>query len=207
MIRTCPGYEKYGIDENGNVVSCCRGNWVKLNPVKGVICLHGERTTTCKIAKFRYCVEHQISPLKISCVGALITSEGQIMTKADFISRRNKFISKVRADVSKASKIEKIKRHIEFCQASIEWLNGSPEKMFVLVDAEKENICSLLYCNRILARDVVDEAELQLFYALDRGTVIDAYNWLIKRARGILVERKKETACFSDAKLKEMNNY
>ena len=207
MIKTLPGFEKYGLDEHGDIVSYCRGSWRKLSTRCGVIGLHGEKRTTCKIGKFRYCVEHQINPLKISCVGALITSEGQIMTKADFMSRRNKYISKVRADVSKASKIEKIKRHIEFCQASIEWLNGSPEKMFDLVNAEKENICSLLYCNRILARDVVDEAELQLFYALDRGTVIDAYNWLIKRARGILVERKKDKTCFSDAKLKEMNNY
>lgn len=207
MIRTCPGYERYGIDENGNVVSCCRGNWVKLNPRKGVISLHGERTITCKIAKFRWCVENQINPSKLNCVGALITSDGKIMTKSDFIARRNEYIPKVRGDLPLVEKISKIQRHIDFCQASIDWLKGKPQKIMNLVYAEKENICLLLSCNKILARYIVDEAELEMYNALDRGTVIDPYNWLIKRARGILAERKWKTKSFSDANLKEINNY
>lgn len=207
MIRTCPGYERYGVDENGNIVSCCRGNWVKLNPRKGVISLHGERTTTCKIAKFRWCVENQINPSKLNCVGALITIDGKIMTKSDFMARRNEYIPKVRANLPLAEKISKIQRHIDFCQASIDWLKGEHHKMVDMVSSEKENICLLLPCNKILARDIVDEAEMQMYDALDRGTVIDPYNWLIKRARGIAVERKGQIKSFSDANLKEMNNY
>ena len=201
MIRTCPGFEKYGINDKGEIVSSCRGNWVVLNPSKGVLCLHGEKTTTCKIAKFRYCVEHQINPLKLNCVGAIITSDGNIMTKADFMSMRNSSIHKSKLFLPVNDKIEKIQRHIEFAQAAIEWLNGNTNKMLEIITTEREHICSLLQCNRGLAYNIVVEAELQLFDALDRGSVIDPFNWLIKRARGILADKRKTTMRFSDINL------
>ena len=201
MIRTCPGFEKYGINDKGEIVSSCRGNWVVLNPSKGVLCLHGKKTTSCKIAKFRYCVEHQISPLKISCVGALITIDGRIMTKGDFIASRNEYIAKSKADIPRSDKIKKIQRHIDFAQAAIDWLNGEPEKILDIITAEREKICSLLHCNNSLARCIVAEAELQLFRALDNGTVIDPMNWLIKRSRGILSEQKRNFVRFSDENL------
>ena len=203
MIRTCPGFEKYGINDKGEIVSSCRGNWVVLNPSKGVLCLHGKKTTSCKIAKFRYCVEHQISPLKISCVGALITSDGRIMTKGDFIASRNEYIAKSKIDIPRADKIKKIQRHIDFAQAAIDWLNGEPGKIIEIITIEREKICSLLHCNNSLARCIVAEAELQLFRALDNGTVIDPLNWLIKRSRGILAEQKRNFVRYSDENLME----
>lgn len=203
MIRTCPGFEKYGINDKGEIVSSCRGNWVVLNPSKGVLCLHGKKTTSCKIAKFRYCVEHQISPLKISCVGALITIDGRIMTKGDFIASRNEYIAKSKADIPRSDKIKKIQRHIDFAQAAIDWLNGEPGKIIEIITIEREKICSLLHCNNSLARCIVAEAELQLFRALDNGTVIDPLNWLIKRSRGILSEQKRNFVRFSDENLME----
>ena len=203
MIRTCPGFEKYGINDKGEIVSSCRGNWVVLNPSKGVLCLHGKKTTSCKIAKFRYCVEHQISPLKISCVGALITIDGRIMTKGDFIASRNEYIAKSKTDIPRSDKIKKIQRHIDFAQAAIDWLNGEPGKIIEIIKIEREKICSLLHCNNSLARCIVAEAELQLFRALDNGTVIDPLNWLIKRSRGILSEQKRNFVRFSDENLME----
>lgn len=203
MIRTCPGFEKYGINDKGEIVSSCRGNWVVLNPSKGVLCLHGKKTTSCKIAKFRYCVEHQISPLKISCVGALITIDGRIMTKGDFIASRNEYIAKSKTDIPRSDKIKKIQRHIDFAQAAIDWLNGEPGKIIEIITIEREKICSLLHCNNSLARCIVAEAELQLFRALDNGTVIDPLNWLIKRSRGILSEQKRNFVRFSDENLME----
>ena len=203
MIRTCPGFEKYGINDKGEIVSSCRGNWVVLNPSKGVLCLYGKKTTSCKIAKFRYCVEHQISPLKISCVGALITIDGRIMTKGDFIASRNEYIAKSKADIPRSDKIKKIQRHIDFAQAAIDWLNGEPGKIIEIITIEREKICSLLHCNNSLARCIVAEAELQLFRALDNGTVIDPLNWLIKRSRGILSEQKRNFVRFSDENLME----
>lgn len=207
MIRTCPGFERYGIDDNGNIVSSCRGDWIVLAPNKGVLSLHGKRTTTCKIAKFRWCVENQVDPTTLNCTGAVITMDGRIMTRADFLAHRNSYLSKVKANLPLSEKIRKIQTHIEFCQAAIDWLNGKPAKVINLVGANKEAIYSILSCNRSLACDVVDEAEMQLFEALDKGSVIDPYNWLIKRARGILSERKKTLTPFSDEKLKELNNY
>ena len=201
MIKTCPGFERYGIDDRGNIVSSCRGDWSILRPSKGVLSLRGERTITCKVAKFRYCVENQIDPSKISCIGAIITNDGKIMTKSDFTSLRNSVRPKARADRPIGDKINKIQRHIEFCQASIEWLKGRPEKVITICNAERENICCLLYCNKSLARDIVMEAELQLFSALNKGTVIDPYNWLVKRSRGILLEIKKRYKRYSDDNL------
>lgn len=201
MIKTLPDFEKYGLNEDGEIVSNRRGSWQKLSIQGGVICLHGKKTTSCKIAKFRYCVEHQISPLKISCVGALITSDGRIMTKGDFIAERNEHIAKPKMNIPREDKIKKIQRHIDFAQAAIDWLNGEPEKILDIITTEREKICSLLYCNASLARCIVAEAELQLFRALDNGTVIDPLNWLIKRSRGILSEQKRNFVRFSDANL------
>lgn len=201
MIKTLPDFEKYGVNEQGEIVSNRRGTWQKMSIIGGVICLHGKKTTSCKIAKFRYCVEHQISPLKISCVGALITSDGRIMTKGDFMANRNENIAKSKKKIPKEDKIKKIQRHIDFAQAAIDWLNGEPGKILDIITTEREKICGLLYCNASLARSIVAEAELQLFRALDNGTVIDPLNWLIKRSRGILSEQKRNYARFSDENL------
>ena len=203
MIKTLPDFEKYGLNEHGEIVSNRRGSWRKLSTKGGVICLYGKKTTSCKIAKFRYCVEHQISPLKISCVGALITIDGRIMTKGDFIASRNEYIAKSKIDIPRADKIKKIQRHIDFAQAAIDWLNGEQGKILDIITAEREKICSLLHCNASLARCIVAEAELQLFRALDNGTVIDPLNWLIKRSRGILSEQKGNFVRFSDENLME----
>ena len=204
MIRTCPGFERYGINEDGEIMSSCRGNWVVLNASKGVICLRGEKITTCKIAKFRYCVEHQINPLKLNCVGAIITRDGKIMTRTDFLAMRNKYIHEAKVTILAEEKIKKIQRHIDFSQAAIEWLRGNPGKLIEITNMEREHICSLLWCNKEFAYSIVLEAELQLFKALDRGSVIDPFNWLIKRARGILAERKKTIMRFSDKNLAEL---
>lgn len=201
MIKTLPDFEKYGVNEHGEIVSNHRGAWRKLSIQSGVISLHGRKTTTCKIAKFRYCVEHQISPLKLRCVGALITSDGRIMTKADFMANRNEHIAKSKMNIPREDKIKKIQRHIDFAQAAIDWLNGEPGKIIEIIATERGKICSLLCCNASLARCVVEEAELQLFRALDNGTVIDPLNWLIKRSRGILSEQKRNFTRFSDENL------
>lgn len=201
MIKTLPDFEKYGLNEHGEIVSNRRGSWQKLSIKGGVICLHGKKTTSCKIAKFRYCVEHQISPLKISCVGALITSDGSIMTKGDFMANRNEHIAKSKMNIPREDKIRKIQRHIDFARAAIDWLNGEPGKILDIITNEREKICGLLYCNASLARCIVAEAELQLFRALDNGTVIDPLNWLIKRSRGILSEQKRNFTRFSDENL------
>ena len=203
MIKTLPDFEKYGLNEHGDIVSFRRGSWQKLSIKGGVICLHGEKTTSCKIAKFRYCVERQVSPLKISCVGALITSDGRIMTKGDFMANRNEHIAKSKKDIPREDKIKKIQRHIDFARAAIDWLNGEPGKILDIITTERERVCSLLYCNDSLAHCIVAEAELQLFRALDNGTVIDPLNWLIKRSRGILSEQKRNYTRFSDEKLME----
>lgn len=203
MIKTLPDFERYGLNEYGEIVSNRRGSWQKLSIQGGVICLHGKKTTSCKIAKFRYCVEHQISPLKISCVGALITSDGLIMTKGDFMANRNEHIAKSKRNIPREDKIKKIQRHIDFARAAIDWLNGEPGKILDIITAERGRVCSLLYCNDSLARCIVAEAELQLFRALDNGTVIDPLNWLIKRSRGILSEQKRNYVRFSDEKLME----
>lgn len=201
MIKTLPDFEKYGLNEHGEIVSYRRGSWKKLSTQGDVICLHGKKTTSCKIAKFRYCVEHQISPLKISCVGALITNDGHIMTKGDFMAKRNEHIAKSKMNIPREDKIKKIQRHIDFALAAIDWLNGEPGKILDIITNEREKICGLLYCNASLACCIVAEAELQLFRALDNGTVIDPLNWLIKRSRGILLEQKRNFVRFSDENL------
>lgn len=203
MIRTLPGFEKYGLNEEGQIVSSRRGAWKTLSTKGGVICLHGKKTISCKVAKFRYCVEHQIDPSKLNCIGALITSDGRIMTKGDFLALRNERVAKSKTDTPREDRIKKIQRHIDFAQAAIDWLNGNPGKILDIISAERERICSLLNCNNSLAHYIVSEAELQLFSALDKGTAIDPLNWLIKRARGILAERKKDFVRYSDANLRQ----
>lgn len=200
MIRTCPGYERYGIDQNGEIVSCCRGSWKILNPAKGTLSLHGERTISCKIGKFRYCVENKISPAKISFVGALVTNDGKLWTKSDFRSEMNKRRKSMKC-AKKADNIQRLLRTIEMAQAAIAFIKGDSAPLLLIMESERPRLVNSLYCNKALAQEIVAEAELQLLEALPYGTVADPSRWLYKRAKGILLDQTRRVRTINNTHL------
>lgn len=197
MIQTCPGYERYGINENGEIVSCCSGSWKILNPAKGILSLRGERVITCKIGKFRYCVEKQINPAKISFLGALITDNGELWTKSDFRSEMNKRRKSIKC-AKKDDNIQRLLRTIEMARAAIAFIKGDSESLLLIMESERPRLINSLNCNKALAQEVVAEAELQLIEALSYGTVADPTRWLYKRAKGILLDQVKRVHAYSD---------
>ena len=201
MVKVCPGYEKYGIREDGCIVSRCRGEWRELHPSKGVISLNGQNKTTCHVAKFRYCVENGINPKKLSCIGAMVTDDGRVITRADFTAEMNKRRARENGSVSKEDAIAKLQKTIDMAQAAIDYINGNPSKILKAIEENRVIIERTLTCSQALASDIVAEAGLQLMSVLGNGRCSDPIRWLYKRSKGILTEMRRNTKPYSHREL------
>ena len=192
-IRLLPGFDKYGINEAGDLVSYRKtGGWTPLSKSSPRLCLHRNgKQYSLSPAKFRFCVDHQIDPTTFNSKDYCITLKGEIITYSER-SVKNNEIAKVSRSTD--SIINRITDEMDWMQSGLDYYRGDVGPLLMKIQDVRPELIGIVCKKRNVPRSyaevIVAEAEMQLLSALGRGGVISPRRWLFMRALGLCVDRK-----------------
>lgn len=192
-IRLLPGFDRYGINEAGDIVSYRkRGGWLPMSKKTSRLnVLKGGKAFSMTPAKFRFCVDHQIDPTTFNSKDYCITADGTLITYSER-SVRNNEIAKVYRSTDCV--IKKITDEIDWMQSCVDYYRGNTGPLLIKMQEVRPMLIGIVSKKRNVPKSysevIVAEAEMQLLSALSRGGVISPRRWLFMRALGMCAERK-----------------
>ena len=204
MIRTIPGYECYGIDENCTPMSNAHGTgWHPLKPSRKMfrLCKNGKQFAVTH-QKFVFCAINQISP-HFKSRGILVSKDGKLIT---FSERRKIAQQTIKAVDNSKQQIELFEREMKMILAANEFLkNNNSNALWEELYVHKNNFSEYLLLKfKKVPIDLIEDALYysfdMLFKALCKGSVYTINGFICKTARGYILNVLKHSS-----KLKDLN--
>lgn len=198
-VKLLPGFDKYGLLDDEIIVSFRNGTWMPLKADKAISLHRSGMVTTIKRAKFIFCVRNQIDPTLFHARGFCIDNQGKLITYSQRTEKRNLIVR----GKKKNKILESIKDEKEWL-SSLETFYKTGDATLLLTKIEKYKPLLAGYIAKnygvpiSFAKSVVDEAELQLFTAIENQGVVSAGRWIEKRSVGIIKDKRRNLRRIGD---------
>lgn len=195
-IRKMPGFETYGIDEQGEMVVRSRdGSWRPIHQGAAISMRNGNTCTTVTRTKFRFCIDKQINPTSFDARKYVVTKDGEFITRRE-LNLRSANIRESRKTVSIS--IVKIKDEIRWLDAALKFYNGDRDTLVDLMESFHPSLVKITMSRANVPKSFADvcsvEAEYALLCALGKGSVTNTKRWLTQKAVCLCREAIGKTA-------------
>lgn len=208
MIRTIPGYENYGLDDDGRMLSKAKGEWkeIKSSRYSVRLCQNKKQYSVSK-QKFIFCAINQISP-HFKDTKILVAKDGTLITRVE-----RRFIAQQTIDSRKGNPIliEKqlaiLKKEESLNKYAIEYLQtNNIEPLYKELLSDRDSYLIYLQSkNKKASQDCIsynyDLACEKIFDRLKNAKVYTIIGYILKMADGFIKQDLKNYSRLKDLNL------
>ena len=204
MIRTIPGFERYGIDDEGRIMSCALGGiWKPIKTSRRSVRMFMPGYHYCvTVPKFKFCALNQIDP-RFKSSDVLVSKEGRLITKYERYLASRQTVSNQK-HISNGANVRLLKQEAEAIEGALSYITNKDSSLLLSSLATfRENCLHIVRKkNKTAPLDVcqyaIAVAEDRLLQALCNSQIFSVLGYVAATANGIVKEEMKKNIKIKD---------